>query len=267
MSELQTAEAAEVVEEVATEVEAESPTQDSESAPDTGENQEEKITFSDDQQKILNKMKAEDAFKLREKDREAEKLRKELEETRSKLPQETRPDVPAAPDPYDDDFEVKLQERDELIRKAAEFDASQAVLQQQKEARAQEELQKQQEAFDQKLASYSDRAVKLGLDDQRLKAAAQKIEGFGIDPLLVDYLLDDDHGPIITTYLGENLIELDELNRIGRAKSIEKIAVEIKEKAKGAFNVKKPTAPDPVETLSGTGAAPKRAGPPGTIYE
>mgnify|MGYP000406052172 CR=1 FL=1 len=82
------------------EVETEGQETDSDPPPDTAETQEKQITFSEEQQRIFDEAVGKKVFKLREKEREAEALKKQLEEIQARLPQETRPVVPDLPDPF-----------------------------------------------------------------------------------------------------------------------------------------------------------------------
>ena len=264
--ELQAAEAAEVEQTEA--VEAETPNaEESGSAPDSGKNHEEKVTFTDEQQKVLDDLAAKKTFKIKEAEREAERLRKELEDTKAKLPQETRPEVPPLPDPYDDDYEAKVLQRDDTIRQAAEFDARQSVLEEQQRVQAQQQEREQQEAQARVVEEYAGRATKLGVDTNRLVAAENKIVEFGIDAQLAHYILGDEAGPLIATYLADNLVELDNLNRMGSLNAAVRIASDIKQKAVSVGVKKQPTAPEPIETLKGAGIPPQDRGPQGATFK
>ena len=115
--------------------------QDSDSAPEAGETPEKHITFSEDQQRILDEAVGKKVFKLREKEREAEALKKRLEELEAKVPEQRRPNVPAIPDPFavsDEEYRRQLYLRDEALKQAIAFDQQQQMLKQQ-----QEQLQQQ----------------------------------------------------------------------------------------------------------------------------
>ena len=100
---------------------------DSESAPDSGNSAHEKqVEFTEEQQRIFNEAVGKKVFKLREKEREAEELRRRLEELEARIPQQGRPVVPEAPDPFalsDLEYKQKLVQRDQAIREAAAWEA------------------------------------------------------------------------------------------------------------------------------------------------
>ena len=137
--------------------------QDTESAPEAGETPEKHITFSEDQQRILDEAVGKKVFKLREKEREAEALKKRLEELEAKVPEQRRPNVPAIPDPFavsDEEYRRQLYLRDEALKQAIAFDQQQQMLKQQKEQLHYQQQQKQQEALTERVQSYSQKATK-----------------------------------------------------------------------------------------------------------
>ena len=73
----------------------ETPDPDSESATDSGNSAHEKqVEFTEEQQKVFNDAVGKKVFKLREKERESEALRRRLEELEARIPQQGRPQVP-----------------------------------------------------------------------------------------------------------------------------------------------------------------------------
>jgi len=79
----------------------ETPDTDYESATDSGNSAHEKqVEFTEEQQKVFNDAVGKKVFKLREKERESEALRRRLEELEARIPQQGRPQVPESPDPF-----------------------------------------------------------------------------------------------------------------------------------------------------------------------
>ncbi len=239
-------------------------TTESETAPITAE--PEKVEFSDDQQKVFNDMAAKKAFETREARRESDELRRQLEETKARIPQQVAPIVPDFPDPYDDDYVAKQAARDNAIRASAPFDAN---------ARAQQDnLQRTQEAAQQKaqddenkrVATYAGRAKTLGMTKEQLLAAGNAVGQFGIDSQVANFIMQDDQGPLITKYLSENPLEMERLNSLDPMSAGIRIATEIKAKA-SALGIKQRNAPNPTETLRGSGVPAKDDGPDGATYE
>ncbi len=262
MSELQ-AEAAEPVQaETATN---EQPVEASDSAPDSGENHEQKITFSDEQQRIVDDIAAKKTFKIREAEREAEKLRQQLEEARSQLPQETRPDVPPIPDAFEDDYEAKVLARDKQVLAAAQFDANEQARQSQAQQIQLQEQQQQQRELAEKAQAYSANATKKGINSAELQAAGAAVANYGIREDVTMEMLSDVDGPAITVYLSANPQAIDALNSASPI-SLGAVYADIKSKASG-IGARLPTTPDPVDTLSGSGVPPKKRGAAGTTFE
>lgn len=258
----------EVVEEVV-ETEDSVEEQDSDSAPEAEETQDKQIKFSEEQQRIFDEAVGKKVFKLREKEREAEALKKRLEELEAKVPEQRRPEVPDVPDPFavsDEEYRRQLEQRDKAMQAAIQYDAQQQALRQQQEMLRQQQAQKQQEALTEKVQSYSQRATKLGIKPEDLQAAGNTIAQFGIQDEVANFILEEDQGPLITTYLSKNLLELEKLRDMSPARAAVYIATTVKQKA-AALKPKVNSAPDPLEQPHGAGTAPKPRGPQGATFE
>lgn len=254
------------VETPSTEPQQETTPEESGSAPDTGENQEEEIKFDEKQQAKINDIVAKKTFKQREAEREAERLRQELEEIRKQVPQQTRPDIPPIPDRYDDQYEQKLKARDEAIQKAVAFDMAERVRSEQRVQSERETMRRQQEAFNQAVTSYTDRAEKLGVTKAELEQAGKLVASYNIPDMVAAFVLDDDQGPLITKYLSRNPLELEQLKSLPPHQAIAHLATAIKPKASG-LKPKPNLPPEPTETLKGLGAREKERGPEGATFE
>jgi hypothetical protein len=253
------------------ELEAEGQETDSESSTDTEEVQEKqtKPVFDEQQQQVFDKAIADKVFKLREKEREAEQLKQRLENLEQQIPKQERPNVPKEPDPYalsDQEYQRQLRMRDEAIARQAAFDAQQRYQQQEAQRLQQEQLMKEQEALNEKVSTYSQRAVQLGISNEELQAAGNAVASFGIADDVVNYILEDDLGPAITKYLSQNVTELDTIRAMSPAQAAVRIATHVREKA-AALKPKVNAAPDPVEQPAKAGVAPKARGPKGAIFE
>lgn len=251
------------------EVETEGQETDSDPSPDTGESQEKQITFSDEQQRIFDEAVGKKVFKLREKEREAEALKKQLEEIQAKLPQETRPVVPDLPDPFassDEEYRKRLQERERAISEAAAYDARQQLVYAQQQQAEQEVARQRQAALEEQVKSYAQRATTLGVKPEELQVAGNIVAQFGIDDTLVNYILQDDQGPLITKYLSQNLTELENIRSLPSTMAAVRIATQVKAKA-AALKTKVNQAPKPIQTPHGAGVAPKPRGPQGATFE
>lgn len=243
---------------------------DSESATDSGNSAHEKpVEFTEEQQKIFNDAVGKKVFKLREKEREAEALRKRLEELEARIPQQGRPAVPDAPDPFalsEQEYRQKLVQRDQAIREAAAYEAQQQALQWQRQQAELERQQRLQERQQEEVKAYADRAIKLGVAPAELKEAGTLVAGYGIDPALVEMILADDHGPLLTKYLAKNQLELERLVQMPVTMAAVRLATDLKSKAV-AMKPKVTTTPDPLDSPRNAGISPKPKGPKGATFE
>ena len=248
----------------------ETPDPDSESATDSVNSTHEKqVEFTEEQQKVFNDAVGKKVFKLREKEREAETLRRRLEELEAKIPQQGRPQVPESPDPFalsDVEYRQKLVQRDQAIREAAAWEAQQQTLQWQRQQAQFEQQQRQQERQQAEVMAYADRAKKLGVAAAELQEAGTLVAGYGIDPALVEMILADDHGPLLTKYLAKNQLELERLVQMPVTMAAVRLATDLKAKAV-AMKPKVTKTPDPLNQHRNSGVSPKPRGPSGATFE
>lgn len=243
--------------------------QNSDSAPETEDTQDKQVKFDEQQQRIFDEAVGKKVFKLREKEREAEAYKKQLEELQAKLGEKQAPKVPDLPDPFavsEYEYRQSLQMREKALQDAAKYEFEQQAIRQQQEQMRQQELLKQQEELTEKVSSYSKRATKLGISSEELQEAGNTVAQFGIDESLVNVILEDDYGPLITKYLSKNPLELDTLRQLPPAHAAVRVATLIKEKA-ASLKPKVNNAPDPLEQPHGAGTAPKPRGPKGATFE
>ena len=244
---------------------------DSDSSTDTGEDQEQSTrpVFNEEQQKVFNEQIYKERGKRRASERELETLNNKIRDLEQQIPKEQPPEVPKVPDFYslsDREIQEQLRQRDEAIAKRAEFDARQQAMQSQ-----QIDLQKRQQAQavqaqNEKIASYAEKAKKLGVQSEDLQSAANKIGQFGINPMLANHLIDLDDGSLGTLYLGENLLELDKLANMPANQALlylDQVVMPKARKLKPSVNA----APDPLDTPRGAGRSPKSGGPKGATFE
>ena len=248
----------------------ETPDSDSESATDSVNSTHEKqVEFTEEQQKVFNDAVGKKVFKLREKEREAETLRRRLEELEARIPQQGRPVVPESPDPFalsDVEYRQKLVQRDQAIREAAAWEAQQQALQWQRQQAQFEQQQRQQERQQTEVMAYADRAKKLGVAAAELQEAGTLVAGYGIDPALVEMILADDHGPLLTKYLAKNQLELERLVQMPVTMAAVRLATDLKAKAV-AMKPKVTKTPDPLNQPRNSGVSPKPRGPSGATFE
>lgn len=260
MSELQ----AETVENVAPDTTQTEPQQNDN--PEGSESAPEKVTFNEAQQKLVDDIAAKKTFKIREAERVADGLRQELAAAQAKIPKEVRPNIPDMPDEFADNRDDLIANRDEAIRQGAIFDNNQANLVRQKEADSVKVEQDRQAELNNVFTQYEAQGRKLGVDAQELLAAGTAVGQYGLSDDIVIHIAKDDQGPLITTYLHKNPAALEAIRQLDSLSAAAYIETQIKPQA-AALGNKQPTAPDPVETLNGSGMAPQERGPKGATYE
>lgn len=241
---------------------------DSDSATDNTA-KEQAVKFDEKQQEKVNELIADKVRKQREAERKAEKLERELNDMRSKMPEQTRPEIPPLPDAYaldEKEYKAKMLQREEAIRKQVAYDSRQEAYERQAEQARQAADSAKAEATAKKAQSYTQRAVQLGMTPEELQVAGNAVGQFGIDDALVELILEDDQGPLITKYLSKNIADLEALQGMSPARAAVMIATSIKQKA-SALKPKVNPAPDPVESPRQSGSTQRQRGPKGATFE
>lgn len=198
--------------------------------------------------KAINKKHAQ--FKEEERARlaaEAElaKLKSELEE-RSKP---EAPSVPPMPDQFDDNFEELMLAREQKLRELAEFEARQKFDNEAIQRKEQERKAEQDRELGKKIEAYTNRALNLGIDKEDLERAGNYVAQSGISEHVAQFLLDDEQGPALVTYLEQHPLELDKLvgmNPVNIGMQINEIRSKVSLPSQNITN-----APDPVKGVSG----------------
>lgn len=240
---------------------------DSESSTDSEETHDKPI-FTAKQQRIFDEAIGKKTFKLREMEREAEVLRKRLDQVDRPVSQ-SRPQVPGLPDPYivsDEEYKRQIMHRDQALISAAAYDTRMQMLQNQQAQTRYQAEQKQHEVLVEKVQSYAQRAKTLGIKASDLQAAGAVVGQFGMDDSLVQYIIDDEQGPLITKYLSQNISLLDDLSKMHPTKAAVMIATNIRAKAV-ALKPRFTNAPDPVRRPQPSGIQAKAKGPKGATFE
>jgi hypothetical protein len=171
-----------------------------------------------------------------------EALAREVEELKRPAPPQEVPVPDADPVTQPDLFARQQQERDKYIRESTKYEAE---TQARNEAKQQAEAQKQSAL----LETYQKNIARLKVNPDTLHKASQICTEYGIGKDLVEHLLEDQDGPAIVAYLGNNLADLSEIVTMKPARAAAYIEREIRAK----LNVKKQSkAPPPPTKVSGT---------------
>ncbi|WP_372857627.1 hypothetical protein [Pseudoalteromonas sp.] len=205
-------------------------------------------------QKAINKKH----FEAQQAKRDLEAANKRIEEFEARQREEMAAQVgniPPAPDPFDDDYDEKIRERDELIARKAQFDAQQSVWQQQQQTQQQQAQQLKQEQLQAQVQAYNARTKELGISPDELQAAGNTVAQYGISDDLTMAILADSDGPLITKYLAANPMELSSLSNMNPLQGAMHIERIVRAKAT-ALKPKTSKAPNPSENLQGKGHKP-----------
>ncbi len=158
-------------------------------------------------------------------------------------------DIPAMPDAFDDDFDVKVKARDEAIIANANYQAQNNAYLQQEQNNQQQAAQAKTVKVQESMVSYNKKAVELGIKQEELQAAGNAVAGYGLSDDLVMHILADSDGPLITKHLAANPQDGYELASMSPF-AVGQFLDGIKTKA-SALKPKTSNAPAPVDNLQG----------------
>lgn len=115
-------------------------------------------------------------------------------------------------DPYADDIEEQVKQRDESVRahiawqqRQQQRQVNQQAYQQRSQAQAQQEAQQRAE-------TYFNRAKELKVDQTELQTAINTVGQYQLGDQVAEYIMSDENGPLVTTALSKNPVMLAELS-------------------------------------------------------
>lgn len=242
----------------------ETPEKEAEEDPEQAEERQKKEA-QDAVQKAINKQHR----KYREEERKRIAVEKELEELKAKMStgQEGRPVIPPMPEPFQSDYNEKLRERDDAIKKAAVWEIEQA--------RKQESQQKEQKTVEQRAAqetqellqTFDENAVKAKIDPAEIKQAADIVATYGLHPDVVRFMLSDKDGPAIVHYLGNHPVEIDSLTDLPPMHAAIHLKTNVLPKAVEARARTVSNAPPPTQIRKGSTVGEKEPLLKGVTFE
>ena len=162
--------------------------------------------------------------------------------------------IPPMPDAFDDDFDIKVKQRDEALIAQAEYSAQNQSYMQQEQFNQQQAAQAKQVKVQESMASYSQKATELGIKQDELQAAANTVANYGLSDDLVMHILGDSDGPLITKHLAANPQDGYDLASMSPY-SVGQFLDGIKTKA-SALKPKTSNTPSPATNLQGNGVNP-----------
>ena len=250
MSELQNDEYVEEVESENVEVaEAEEP---SDLATDNDGEHDEKP--DDGEQKQVNQDAINEAINKQHRKYQEEKRRADEAERRlaEMQPKPQAPQLVEAPDPFDDDYEIKQAAYIESVRQQAIFENNQRLSQeltQSQQAAAQREQQARENA---KIQAYVDNAKAMSISIEQLEQAGQVVGSYGLSKDVQMFIVDDKQGPLITQYLAANHADAETIASMPPLQAAIYIERTIKPKV-AALKPKTTSTPNPATRVSGGG--------------
>lgn len=228
-------------------------TDDQQSLEETEGEQEKQEEFVN--QEAVNKRINAITFEKYKEKRKREKLESELAELRAKIEkQEAEKEdikIPDMPDVYDSDFEQRVREREDAIRRAAEIQAEKKL----RKDREQKELTRKMETYQKQVLEKVDamytKAKKYGISKDDMEQAERIVAGFtNNNSDLAAFLIGQDEAPLIVKYLSESAVELEKIQGMHPLQASVYITNEVTPKATKL----KPgltQTPDPVELPKG----------------
>lgn len=163
--------------------------------------------------------------------------------------------IPDMPDPFDDDFDVKVKQRDEALIANTNYNTQNQAYLNNQAHQQQQQAQAKQAEVQKAIASYTGRATELGIKQPELNAAANIVSQYGLSDDLVFHILADKDGPLITKYLADHSDDGIELATMSPY-LVGQYLDGIKTKA-GALKPKTSSTPSPATNLSGNGVDPE----------
>jgi hypothetical protein len=215
--------------------------QEHETKPETSQNE--------NVQKVINRKHAEKM----EAERRADAAEARLREFESKQ-QQYEPELPELSDFPDSD---EVADYNQKLRARIKWETEQSYNQQEGQRRQQEADTTRQAEFSKKGEAYTERAKSLGVSSKELQAAGQTVASYNLSEDIVMGILDDKEGALITTYLANNPLDIENLKALSPYKAALYMETTIRPKL-AARKPKTTNAPKPAMRVEGKATDPER---------
>lgn len=165
--------------------------------------------------------------------------------------------VPPLPDPYDENYQQLMREREDALQKQATITAQQEL-----EAKQQKEVVEQQyrdniEKIQKNVSTMYESAEKFGFEKDEFKKAELQVSSFIKQPDVANYILESEDSSLIVQYLYNNSSVLDKVSRMSPVNAAVFIATEVTPKAQSLKSQSK-QPPEPLEIVKGKGGGEKK---------
>jgi hypothetical protein len=226
-----------------------------ESAP--AEQTKKKVEFTQEQQEVVNKRIGKSIAQQRQAERELAEVKERL--ARLETPALQPKALPELPDPLtvsDAEFKRLQAARDLVVVDNAKITAQNERQQAEAQSRQRELVQNELKTFQTKVTAFEAKASTYGVATDDLRDAAAIVDQFlpqqrnGLPNPLIELLVDDDDGPLMTKYLATNVEELNTLANMSPEKAVARLFTKVKPEAQ-KFKPKTSNAPEPLDLPSG----------------
>jgi hypothetical protein len=214
--------------------------QEHETKPETSQNE--------NVQKVINRKHAEKM----EAERRADAAELRVREFESRQ-QQYEPEIPQLSDFPDSD---EVAEYNQKLRVRISWENQQSYNQQEGQRRQQEAYTTKQEDFAKKGETYTERAKSLGVSSKELQAAGQTVASYNLSEDIVMGILDDKQGALITTYLANNPLDIENLKTLSPYKAALYMETTIRPKLLSR-KPKTTNAPPPAQRVDGKASDPE----------
>lgn len=179
--------------------------------------EKEKVEFNEQQQEVFNDVVGKKVAAQREAERKADEAIRRAEQAEAKLREieaPERPVVPPLPDPYDDDYEQKVAQRDAAIAAQVKWDDEQELQQRQSVQAREDAMRKQVEANNAIATAFVEKGDRSGFTETQLDTAVGRILDHGVMGPKARHLMTHESGPEMTMFLAKNPMEADKVGQM-----------------------------------------------------
>ena len=197
-------------------------------------------------------------FEQKQAERERDQAKQELENYKREQQQAQYQEIeiPAIPDPFDDDYDAKIVERDNAIKAAHERDFLQGQYYQNQQAQAQQAARDKQIELNGVMEKCHNNAKKNGISRDDLNFAANQLNSAGITGEIAENLIRDDDSALLLQYLATSPMDIEKIRTLPPYQAAQYIERNVRTKL---ARPKRTSAKQPAKILKGNGGDPERS--------
>lgn len=198
-------------------------------------------------QEAVNKVINRKHYEAQEAKRQLEEAQRELEKYRQTQQQE--PALPEKPDPFDDNYDAKMQQYEQAIAQRARYSYEREYTQRQQQEAQQRAQYEQQQKMQESAAKFVESAKLNGITQEELVSAGQTVESYGLNTDLQMHFLTDPDGALMVKHLAANPNDVIALTQMTPYQAGVYIEQNLRAKAK-QLKPKNSNAPPPNKRVS-----------------